>query len=502
MKIKEVCERTGLTERTVRFYMQKGLIAPKGELRNGREYSEFFEADVEMLQAVATLRELSFSIDEILTMQRMPGAIPSIVEARREAARIQHETAENTYAVLGRLDTDGVSDVAGLAARAREAAAHRPHPTPPPKPKEINDSGMGDRCNQVPFEIKEKWNWGAFLMPVLWGLSNHVYQALWCFLPVIGFFYSFYLGSHGNEFAWKHRYWESVEEFRRVQRKWAFWAVGVNVAILALYIGMAISSSRAAKQAELIYETRLAALEESIKSTPEWQELAGGRTEWTDALAQEKWDAALAEQDEISLGAFNARDLFYMEPDAYYDVIFSSYYDFDEGENAAVTKSGEVVFSDAEKAHAVYSCRVALSSGEVWDLTGEADAHARFTDVTATLDAGQTGERRAYWESMQRAAKALREYVAQRTAEVTSSALWQEKIGPEYEFTQGPAPAYTSYGKVYEGGDVECGGYFARVRAADGTLWHVHIDASFDEATGKDVEGELVIEQDAGQIDH
>ena len=50
MKIKEVCERTGLTERTVRFYMQKGLIAPKGELRNGREYSEFSETDVEMLQ--------------------------------------------------------------------------------------------------------------------------------------------------------------------------------------------------------------------------------------------------------------------------------------------------------------------------------------------------------------------------------------------------------------------------------------------------------------------
>ena len=50
MKIKEVCERTGLTERTVRFYMQKGLIAPKGEWRNGREYSEFSEPDVEMLQ--------------------------------------------------------------------------------------------------------------------------------------------------------------------------------------------------------------------------------------------------------------------------------------------------------------------------------------------------------------------------------------------------------------------------------------------------------------------
>ena len=31
MKMKEVTEQTGLTERTVRYYMEKGLIAPHGE---------------------------------------------------------------------------------------------------------------------------------------------------------------------------------------------------------------------------------------------------------------------------------------------------------------------------------------------------------------------------------------------------------------------------------------------------------------------------------------
>ena len=155
MKIKEVCERTGLTERTVRFYMQKGLIAPKGEWRNGREYSEFSEPDVEMLQAVATLRELSFSIDEILTMQRTPGAIPSIVEARRDAARTQHETAENAYAVLGRLDPNGVSDVTALAARVREAAAFRPHPTPPPRPKGINNSAWATAATRFRLNLRK-----------------------------------------------------------------------------------------------------------------------------------------------------------------------------------------------------------------------------------------------------------------------------------------------------------------------------------------------------------
>ena len=312
MKIKEVCERTGLTERTVRFYMQKGLIAPRGEWRNGREYSEFSEPDVEMLQAIATLRELSFSIDEILTMQRTPGAIPSIVEARRDAARLQHETAENAYAVLGRLDPDGVSDVTALAARAREAAAYRPHPAPPPRPAEVNNSGMGDRCNQVPLEIQEKWNWGAFLMPVIWGLANHVYQALWCFVPIIGFFYSFYLGAHGNELAWKHHYWESVEEFRRIQRRWAVGTICVSAAILALNIGIRIASSHAAAKEKALHETRLAAMEAQLHVTPEWEELVSGRVEWTDAMAQE-CEKELLIQD----------DAFYLAPEAYYRITYS-----------------------------------------------------------------------------------------------------------------------------------------------------------------------------------
>ena len=46
------------------------------------------------------------------------------------------------------------------------------------------------------------------------------------------------------------------------------------------------------------------------------------------------------------------------------------------------------------------------------------------------------------------------------------------------------------YEKVYEGGDVECGGYSASVRAADGTLWYVHIDMDPEQ----NAEGPLTIE--------
>lgn len=44
MKIKEVCERTGLTRRAVRFYEEKGLISP--EIREENEYRDYTETDV------------------------------------------------------------------------------------------------------------------------------------------------------------------------------------------------------------------------------------------------------------------------------------------------------------------------------------------------------------------------------------------------------------------------------------------------------------------------
>lgn len=58
MKIKEVCERTGLTRRAVRFYEEKGLISP--EIREENEYRDYTETDVRRLQLVARLRGYRF----------------------------------------------------------------------------------------------------------------------------------------------------------------------------------------------------------------------------------------------------------------------------------------------------------------------------------------------------------------------------------------------------------------------------------------------------------
>lgn len=70
MKIKEVIKETGLTDRTIRLYMENDLIKPEyDENYNGRKSIDFSEDDVMQLKNIATLRKADFSIQEIKDLQ-------------------------------------------------------------------------------------------------------------------------------------------------------------------------------------------------------------------------------------------------------------------------------------------------------------------------------------------------------------------------------------------------------------------------------------------------
>ena len=85
MRIKEVCERTGLTDRAIRLYMENGLVSPKQETNYmGRRSYIFSEDDVRILETVATLRRADFSIADILQMQASADSIPEIVSVHRQ----------------------------------------------------------------------------------------------------------------------------------------------------------------------------------------------------------------------------------------------------------------------------------------------------------------------------------------------------------------------------------------------------------------------------------
>lgn len=96
-----------------------------------------------------------------------------------------------------------------------------------------NTSGLG-KSSVVPPEIK-RWNWGAFLLNVFWGIGNNTYIAFLCLVPLVNVAMPFVLGAKGNEWAWQNKRWESVDHFKRVQKRWAFWggiAVGSFIVLL------------------------------------------------------------------------------------------------------------------------------------------------------------------------------------------------------------------------------------------------------------------------------
>ena len=125
MKISEVCDKTGLTKRTIRFYEEKGLIAPESEDKNGKSFREYSDDDVRMLNAVSTLRRLDFSIDEISQMIEKPESIGKTVLAHRSALWEKLSGKREIIDILSRVN--GAEDIYALSDMANgEALSHLP----------------------------------------------------------------------------------------------------------------------------------------------------------------------------------------------------------------------------------------------------------------------------------------------------------------------------------------------------------------------------------------
>lgn len=85
MHIKEMARRLQITPRAIRFYEEKGLIAPSKETISG--YRRFSEQDVWRLQTVITLREVGMPIEEIkqllAELDREQGSLITYLELQR-----------------------------------------------------------------------------------------------------------------------------------------------------------------------------------------------------------------------------------------------------------------------------------------------------------------------------------------------------------------------------------------------------------------------------------
>ncbi len=100
--------------------------------------------------------------------------------------------------------------------------------------EESNSSGHGISAT-LPGEI-DRWNWGAFFLHWLWGIGNNTFIAFLMFIPFLNVIMMFVLGAKGSSWAWRNKKWESVEQFKAVQRKWAISGLIVHIVFIIFII--------------------------------------------------------------------------------------------------------------------------------------------------------------------------------------------------------------------------------------------------------------------------
>lgn len=78
-KMKDACQETGLTEKTIRFYIKENLVSPQIEPGIHYRAYRFSESDIAQLKTISALRKADFSITQIKTMLTNPEEIPTML---------------------------------------------------------------------------------------------------------------------------------------------------------------------------------------------------------------------------------------------------------------------------------------------------------------------------------------------------------------------------------------------------------------------------------------
>ncbi len=129
MRIKEAARRTGLTEKTIRYYESRGLVLPETEERNGKTWRNYTEEHVALLEAVATLRKAFFHVEEIDNILADPASIPETLAQVSARVEETYDTLERLRALMQQKELSRAPDMLALAAELREAV--KPLPLPP-----------------------------------------------------------------------------------------------------------------------------------------------------------------------------------------------------------------------------------------------------------------------------------------------------------------------------------------------------------------------------------
>ncbi len=127
MKIKSVCQVTGLSDRTIRYYIEQELIFPSfTENYIGRKTFDFSQEDIEKLKNIATLRKFDFTIEEIRGILSDTKSSIAVIENVKARTEKEVKEGKKKLSALSQLDMSREYTLAQLAQKLDEFSFDTP----------------------------------------------------------------------------------------------------------------------------------------------------------------------------------------------------------------------------------------------------------------------------------------------------------------------------------------------------------------------------------------
>ncbi len=123
MKIKSVVELTGLSDRTIRYYIEEGLIFPQfTENYLGRKSFNFSQEDIDELNNVAVLRKFDFTVEEIKEILYDVTNSTKVIQNVKNRNEQTLSAEQLRRSVLSQIEDNKIYTVAQLAIELSNAA--------------------------------------------------------------------------------------------------------------------------------------------------------------------------------------------------------------------------------------------------------------------------------------------------------------------------------------------------------------------------------------------
>jgi TIR domain len=199
--------------------------------RRSREEDDFMRYELETALSREDIRVIPVLVEgaKMPPQAELPESLASLT--RRQAFEIRDERFRFDKEELFRRVDRALEAKGVVVTHAKAAPQSNGHaPAPPVEPEPAADEAS------VENELR-KWNWGAFLLGPIWGIGHGVFRSLLTFVPIYGIYEWIMLGRQGNRWAWEKRRWDSVESFRKTQRKWALWGAIISTLLVLIIVG-------------------------------------------------------------------------------------------------------------------------------------------------------------------------------------------------------------------------------------------------------------------------